>query len=233
MQRRFQRRRRSYENTMRVSLVHITLRPHSDISNSHIFHPDCLQPWLKTNGSCPVCRFSLVPEDAQNRSASGQPSPQATATTSAADPAGDTAGQAQGQPIFTNILNRLWGQSGAQTSPVTETTPPVVSGSGPAQMSGSNPTSTALDDPDRIHRPATSPLSPGQHFQPPPFPPPSTHSSSADAEADDPAVPTLSSGIPDDYRERHRQRERDQEQQRRTQQERQREEERQYPSYFS
>lgn len=25
----------------------------------HLFHLDCLQPWLKTNGTCPVCRVSL------------------------------------------------------------------------------------------------------------------------------------------------------------------------------
>ena len=26
----------------------------------HSFHPDCLIPWLKLNGTCPTCRFSLV-----------------------------------------------------------------------------------------------------------------------------------------------------------------------------
>ncbi|KAI8800103.1 hypothetical protein BJ742DRAFT_780697 [Cladochytrium replicatum] len=25
----------------------------------HYFHPPCIEPWLKINGSCPVCRFSL------------------------------------------------------------------------------------------------------------------------------------------------------------------------------
>ncbi|KAF9272428.1 hypothetical protein BGZ68_002423, partial [Mortierella alpina] len=29
---------------------------------NHIFHDDCIKPWLKTNGSCPTCRFSLVSE---------------------------------------------------------------------------------------------------------------------------------------------------------------------------
>ena len=26
----------------------------------HIFHPDCILNWLKLNGTCPVCRLSLV-----------------------------------------------------------------------------------------------------------------------------------------------------------------------------
>ena len=25
----------------------------------HIFHPDCLKPWLENNNTCPVCRFDL------------------------------------------------------------------------------------------------------------------------------------------------------------------------------
>ena len=25
----------------------------------HIYHPDCLKPWLETNNTCPVCRFEL------------------------------------------------------------------------------------------------------------------------------------------------------------------------------
>ncbi|KAG0366381.1 hypothetical protein BGZ54_005411 [Gamsiella multidivaricata] len=29
----------------------------------HIFHDDCIKPWLKTSGTCPTCRFELVPQD--------------------------------------------------------------------------------------------------------------------------------------------------------------------------
>jgi len=25
----------------------------------HIYHPDCLKPWLESNNTCPVCRFEL------------------------------------------------------------------------------------------------------------------------------------------------------------------------------
>lgn len=79
----------------------------------HIFHPDCLQPWLKTNGSCPVCRFSLVPDEA-NR-------PAAPPT------------EEQGQPLLTNILNRLWGQGGAT---IQGDAPPPLE---PATDASSNP----------------------------------------------------------------------------------------------
>ena len=29
----------------------------------HIYHPDCLKPWLETQNSCPVCRFELPREE--------------------------------------------------------------------------------------------------------------------------------------------------------------------------
>ncbi|KAF9185385.1 hypothetical protein BGZ51_000222 [Haplosporangium sp. Z 767] len=28
----------------------------------HIFHQDCIKPWLKMNGTCPTCRYALVPQ---------------------------------------------------------------------------------------------------------------------------------------------------------------------------
>jgi hypothetical protein len=36
----------------------------------HIFHQDCLIPWLKQNGSCPTCRYSLVKPSSPKDSAS-------------------------------------------------------------------------------------------------------------------------------------------------------------------
>lgn len=29
----------------------------------HIYHPDCLKPWLEKNNTCPVCRFELPLEE--------------------------------------------------------------------------------------------------------------------------------------------------------------------------
>ncbi|GAA5882057.1 hypothetical protein JCM1840_004240 [Sporobolomyces johnsonii] len=31
----------------------------------HLFHSDCIVPWLKTSGTCPVCRHALVPQPGQ------------------------------------------------------------------------------------------------------------------------------------------------------------------------
>jgi hypothetical protein len=29
----------------------------------HVYHPDCLKPWLEGNNTCPVCRFELPKEN--------------------------------------------------------------------------------------------------------------------------------------------------------------------------
>lgn len=29
---------------------------------SHAFHTDCIVPWLENSGTCPTCRFPLVPQ---------------------------------------------------------------------------------------------------------------------------------------------------------------------------
>ncbi|KAF9920876.1 hypothetical protein FBU30_009184 [Linnemannia zychae] len=40
----------------------------------HIFHEDCIKPWLKVSGTCPTCRYSLVGgQDGQHNGSSSSP----------------------------------------------------------------------------------------------------------------------------------------------------------------
>ncbi|KAF7721144.1 hypothetical protein EC973_005367 [Apophysomyces ossiformis] len=38
---------------------------------THVFHGDCIKPWLKVNGTCPVCRYSLLSEEQRENSDQG------------------------------------------------------------------------------------------------------------------------------------------------------------------
>ncbi|RGB43914.1 hypothetical protein C1646_737618 [Rhizophagus diaphanus] len=36
---------------------------------THTFHYDCIKPWLKMNGTCPVCRYSLISQERNEQNA--------------------------------------------------------------------------------------------------------------------------------------------------------------------
>ena len=57
---------------------------------SHLYHEDCIVPWLKTSGTCPTCRFALVPQPGQP--GYGEESAQAQAQQGDAPPPPPAAG---------------------------------------------------------------------------------------------------------------------------------------------
>ncbi|KAL6844854.1 hypothetical protein ACP4OV_025513 [Aristida adscensionis] len=52
---------------------------------SHVFHADCIDTWLASHVTCPVCRADLVPDP--NAAAAGEPEPQELPPSSAPDAA--------------------------------------------------------------------------------------------------------------------------------------------------
>ncbi|KAL0091937.1 hypothetical protein J3Q64DRAFT_1875620 [Phycomyces blakesleeanus] len=116
---------------------------------AHIFHNECIKPWLKMNGTCPVCRHSVVPETAGARDGSqttNDPLSSGQATDTAADSnqsTNDTSSGNQGQqpPTSASIFSWLGGSRQDRGGSNTPSWPANIPGPfswGPGQRRASN-----------------------------------------------------------------------------------------------
>ncbi|EJD03799.1 uncharacterized protein FOMMEDRAFT_133178 [Fomitiporia mediterranea MF3/22] len=76
----------------------------------HPFHEGCIMPWLKSSGTCPVCRYALVPQpnshpsgsgSLPDRPGSGSPGPPGGGSSSQNDP-GSNASSSNNAPSSSN-----------------------------------------------------------------------------------------------------------------------------------
>ncbi|KAI0334401.1 hypothetical protein GY45DRAFT_1295236 [Cubamyces sp. BRFM 1775] len=85
----------------------------------HPFHENCILPWLKTSGTCPVCRYQLVAQPASH--APGTGSPQSSSGSSNAgsgswnsnNTSGASGGSGIGSGFFQNMF-QLFANHGQQ-----------------------------------------------------------------------------------------------------------------------
>jgi len=65
---------------------------------THSFHDECILPWIKSSGTCPVCRFELVPQPKHNH---GGPAGPSTGSGGGAGGWGGNGGRSGG--MFSNL----------------------------------------------------------------------------------------------------------------------------------
>lgn len=95
---------------------------------NHPFHQPCILPWLKSSGTCPVCRHALVPQPDQNPSpnspsTSSPPRPNNTNTYNSTRARSQSPSRSSGSDsfsgpgIFSTLFGNLTGHSRTPSRP--------------------------------------------------------------------------------------------------------------------
>jgi len=112
----------------------------------HPFHEGCIVPWIKSSGTCPVCRYALVPQPEQH--GSGQEPPSGASNPSTDSPSGPTSRSSGGRNTdgSSGFFNSLFGSMGGGHS---------GGGSG-GSRTGSRAHASTYDRPRRRRRDGTN-----------------------------------------------------------------------------
>ncbi|KAH6917036.1 hypothetical protein BKA70DRAFT_1486248 [Coprinopsis sp. MPI-PUGE-AT-0042] len=80
----------------------------------HPFHEPCILPWLKTSGTCPVCRYALIPQPSQPASPPASTSTPSPGNRSPSPPSRRDSGSGGG--FLQHLFGHFSGNPGSSTS---------------------------------------------------------------------------------------------------------------------
>ncbi|TFK19980.1 hypothetical protein FA15DRAFT_673954 [Coprinopsis marcescibilis] len=92
----------------------------------HPFHEPCIIPWLKSSGTCPVCRFALIPQPSQHpANQSGTPtaassssqSPPSSSLNRPSSPSRSSESSSGSGGFIHNLFSHFTGGGGGSNSP--------------------------------------------------------------------------------------------------------------------